>query len=192
MDQNRPSVAEAMRAVEILLAHVGEDTGRAGLIETPKRVIFGMAELLSGYRQSPEKIMKTFDDVSSDEMVVVSNIIFTSFCEHHWLPFVGVAHVGYLPNNRVIGLSKIPRIVDMFARRLQVQERMTNQIVDTLMNYLEPKGCGCLIESQHMCCAARGIKSTASMMTTSALRGVFKTEQTAKFEFMNIIGRSKK
>lgn len=188
---NPVTLVEASRAVYTLLRHVGDNPDREGLKQTPYRVLKAWDELLAGYRQDPTILLKTFTDGACDEMVVVSDIEFTSFCEHHWLPFSGVAHVGYLPNGKIVGLSKIPRLLDVFAKRLQVQERLTTQVTDALMEHLKPKGCGCVIVAQHSCLSCRGARKQNAKMTTSALRGVFKDDASTRAEFLSLVRSGK-
>jgi GTP cyclohydrolase I len=176
---------EAFEAVETLLRYVGEDPKREGLRDTPDRVLRAYDEMLSGYNKDPKDVIKTFEDGTCEEMVVVREIDFVSFCEHHWLPFSGRVHVGYLPAEKIVGLSKIPRLVDIFARRLQVQERMTAQIADSLQDHLKPKGCGVVVEAVHSCMSCRGVRKQNADMVTSALRGLFKTSELTKHEFLN-------
>jgi GTP cyclohydrolase I len=183
----RPTHHEAVQAVKTLLRYVGEDPDREGLLDTPERVLRAYSELLAGYDRQAGFQLKTFADGVCDEMVVVKGIEFTSFCEHHWLPFSGVAHVGYLPDTRIVGLSKIPRLVDVFAKRLQVQERMTQQVVDALQEYLAPKGCGCVVVASHSCMSCRGVRKQNATMTTSALRGAFKADASTRAEFLSIV-----
>ncbi|MDW8318392.1 MAG: GTP cyclohydrolase I FolE [Anaerolineae bacterium] len=178
-------------AVRQILAAIGEDPDRQGLARTPTRVAKAYAELTSGYHVDPEALLNgAVFDVDYDEMVVVKDIDFYSLCEHHLLPFYGKAHVAYVPNGKVIGLSKIPRIVEMFARRLQVQERMTQQIADFLLHTLDAQGVGVVVEGQHMCAAMRGVKKANARMTTSAMLGSFKHNPQTRAEFMAHIGRS--
>jgi GTP cyclohydrolase I len=169
-----------------LLLLIGENPDREGLQETPDRVLRAMKEMLSGYGQDPKKLFKTFKDGKCDEMIVVSDIGFTSVCEHHMLPFTGVAHVGYLPNDEIIGLSKIPRLVDCFAKRLQVQERMTTQIGQAMMEGLQPKGCGVVTKAIHSCMSCRGVKKIAPM-TCSSMLGVFKSDSATRSEFLSFV-----
>jgi GTP cyclohydrolase I len=178
-------------AVRTLLAEIGEDPSRDGLVRTPERVRRMYAELTDGYRTDPDELLNgaTFD-VDYDEMVVVRDIEFFSLCEHHLLPFYGRAHVGYLPRGRVIGLSKIPRIVDMYAHRLQVQERLTMQVADHLMDRLVPKGVGCVIEGTHLCTMMRGVKKQQATMVTSSMLGTFRRDARTRAEFLTFIGRS--
>lgn len=179
---------EALDAVRTILSYIGEDPDRGGLLETPARVVKSYGELYGGYEQEPKSVLKTFEDGSEgvDEMVLQRNIPFFSMCEHHMLPFYGVAHVAYLPSKRIVGLSKLARLVEVYARRLQVQERMTNQIVDALMNDLQPLGAACVIQATHLCMVQRGIKKFSSDTVTSALRGNFK-EGNTRAEFLDLI-----
>ena len=180
------SVLEIIRAV-------GEDPEREGLIITPDRVSRMYAELLSGYGADPEKIINdALFNVDYDEMVLVRDIEFYSLCEHHMLPFLGRAHVAYLPKGKVIGLSKIPRIVDMYARRLQVQERMTRQIADLIQKTLEPQGVAVVVEAVHMCSMMRGVKKHDARMTTSAMHGAFRANLATRQEFLDNISRGAK
>ena len=180
------------QAVQNILRAIGEDPDRQGLRRTPERVARMYSELLDGYRQDPLTLVNDalFDD-DYDEMVVVRDIEFYSLCEHHLLPFLGRAHVAYLPRGRVLGLSKIPRIVDMFARRLQVQERMTGQIADTLEMLLGPQGVGVIIEARHLCMEMRGARSIESPTKTSAMRGVFRTDARTRKEFLDLIAHDR-
>ncbi|HBO33162.1 MAG TPA: GTP cyclohydrolase I FolE [Anaerolineaceae bacterium] len=172
---------------EILLA-VGEDPEREGLERTPHRVANAYEEILEGYTMDPIKLVNgALFTVDYDEMVVVKDIEFFSLCEHHLLPFFGRAHVAYLPRNKVIGLSKIPRIVDMYAHRLQVQERMTQQIAHFIQETINPLGVGVVIEGQHLCMMMRGIKKEQASMTTSAMLGGFRTRLETRMEFLNMI-----
>ena len=179
------------KAVLDILRAVGEDPEREGLQNTPERVSRMFAELLSGYSADPEKIInRALFNINYDEMVLVRDIEFYSLCEHHMLPFLGRAHVAYLPKGKVIGLSKIPRIVDMYARRLQVQERMTRQIADLLQQTLEPQGVAVVVEAVHLCSMMRGVKKENSSMTTSAMLGNFREDEKARMEFMAHISRN--
>lgn len=177
-------------AVNTILESVGEDTKREGLVRTPERVAKAYLELLSGYRTDPIEILNdAIFDVTYDEMVLVRDIEFYSLCEHHMLPFIGRAHVAYLPRGKVIGLSKIPRIVDMFAQRLQVQERMTRQIADLLDELLHPKGVAVVVEGLHLCSVMRGVKKHDARMTTSAMSGAFRSNLPTRQEFLDNISR---
>ena len=181
------------RAVLEILRAVGEDPEREGLINTPDRVSRMYAELLSGYTTDPEKIInRALFNINYDEMVLVRDIEFSSLCEHHMLPFLGRAHVAYIPKGKVIGLSKIPRIVDMYARRLQVQERMTRQIADLLQTTLEPQGVAVVVEAVHLCSMMRGVKKHDARMTTSAMHGAFRANLATRQEFLDNISRGAK
>ncbi len=180
------------RSVFEILRAVGENPEREGLENTPDRVARMYAELLSGYSADPEKIVNgALFNINYDEMVLVRDIEFYSLCEHHMLPFLGRAHVAYLPKGKVIGLSKIPRIVDMYARRLQVQERMTRQIADLLQELLEPQGVAVVVEAVHMCSMMRGVKKHDARMTTSAMHGAFRANLATRQEFLENISRSR-
>ncbi len=175
-----------------ILAAVGEDPNREGLLNTPRRVAKMYEELLGGYRVDPSKLINNaIFDVEYDDMVIVRDIEFSSLCEHHMLPFVGHAHVAYIPRGKVIGLSKIPRIVDMFARRLQVQERMTRQIADFINEVLDAQGVAVVLEGKHMCSMIRGVHKHDSSMTTSAMLGDFRTNRATRDEFLAHLGRSR-
>ena len=172
--------------VTSMLKAVGDGVDAQGTADTPKRVANMYDELLSGYSTDPVELLNgAMFDVEYDEMVVVKDIDFYSLCEHHLLPFYGKAHVGYLPNQKVIGLSKIPRMVEMFARRLQVQERMTQQIALTLDELIKPAGIGVVVEAQHLCAAMRGVRKPNTTMTTSAVRGQFKNNPSTREEFFS-------
>lgn len=177
-------------SVRDILEHVGEDPARDGLLKTPHRVSRMYDELLAGYRTNPEAIINgALFDVDYDEMVVVRDIEYFSLCEHHMLPFIGHAHVAYIPKGKVLGLSKIPRIVDMFARRLQVQERLTTQVANFLVETLQPQGVAVVMEGLHMCSMMRGVKKADARMVTSAMRGVFRHNASTRAEFMEHINR---
>ncbi len=177
-------------AVSRMLEAFGEDPKREGLVKTPERVARMYDELLAGYRTDPIVMVNdALFDVQYDEMVVVRDIEFYSLCEHHMLPFIGRAHVAYIPKGRVIGLSKIPRIVDMFARRLQVQERMTRQIGDFINELLHPQGVAVVVEALHLCSMIRGVKKHDSRMTTSTMLGSFRTDLALRMEFLDNISR---
>ena len=171
-------------AVEQILEHIGEDKNREGLIDTPKRVEKAWEFMCSGYKLDPKEIIqKALFSSTNDEMVVVKDIEFYSHCEHHMLPIIGKAHVAYIPNGKVIGLSKIPRVVDVFARRLQIQEQLTEQIADAINDAISPKGVAVVIDARHMCMEMRGVEKICSTTVTSALRGLFKTNKKTKDEF---------
>lgn len=176
--------------VDILEA-VGEDPQREGLLSTPRRVANAYDEMLSGYRTDPAKLVNNaIFDVEYDDMVIVRDIEYHSLCEHHMLPFIGHAHVAYIPGEKVIGLSKIPRIVDMFSSRLQVQERLTRQIADFINDILQPQGVAVVMDGVHMCSMIRGVKKCHSGMTTSAMLGAFREDKDTRAEFMSHIQRA--
>lgn len=176
---------------EILQA-IGEDPDRQGLVKTPERFEASLTYLTGGYQKSVREVLNgaVFDE-QYDEMVIIRDIDLFSLCEHHLLPFYGKCHVGYLPNGQVIGLSKVPRLVDVFARRLQVQERLTNQIAQCLMEELRPKGVGIIIEALHLCMAMRGVEKQNAICTTSAMLGSFRSDRRTRMEFMSLIPRPK-
>jgi len=180
---------EAQTMIRKILEYIGEDPEREGLVDTPKRVVAAYERMFAGYKQKPEDVLTVFGDESYDEMIVVKDIEFYSMCEHHMLPFFGKAHVGYIPDGKIIGLSKIPRLVEMFARRLQNQERLTNQIAKALYGILKPKGVGVIIEAKHFCMMARGVEKQNSLVTTSALQGLFKRELNTRSEFLKHVGK---
>ncbi len=187
MVDTRTSLTDAVRT---LLAEIGEDPSREGLAGTPERVRRMYDELTAGYHVDPDALLSgACFNVDYDEMVVVRDIEFFSLCEHHLLPFIGHAHVGYLPRGRVVGLSKIPRIVDMYAKRLQLQERLTVQVADFLMERLEPKGVACVIEATHLCTMMRGVKKQEATMVTSSMTGTFRRDARTRGEFMGLIGK---
>ena len=191
MDHGASPDSQLETAVRTLLEEIGEDPQRAGLVDTPGRVRRMYAELSSGYQTDPEALINgACFEVDYDEMVVVRDIEFFSLCEHHLLPFYGRAHVGYLPRGRVIGLSKIPRIVDMYARRLQVQERLTQEIATFLMERVEPKGVACVIQASHLCTMMRGVRKEQATMVTSSMLGTFRRDGRTRNEFLRLIGRS--
>ncbi|HXF83822.1 MAG TPA: GTP cyclohydrolase I FolE [Anaerolineales bacterium] len=183
-------VEAAQKIVLELIKAVGENPEREGLRNTPTRVARMYVELLSGYTADPEKIINgALFNINYDEMVLVRDIEFYSLCEHHMLPFLGRAHVAYIPNGKVIGLSKIPRIVDMYARRLQVQERLTRQIADFIQQILEPQGVAVVVEAVHLCSMMRGVKKHDARMTTSAMHGAFRANLATRQEFLDNISR---
>src|SRR6266498_2041601 len=186
-------IAGVRKIIFDLLSAVGEDPEREGLKNTPDRVARMYTELLSGYSMDPQKMINgALFNINYDEMVLVRDIEFYSLCEHHMLPFIGRAHVAYLPAGKVIGLSKIPRIVDMYARRLQVQERMTRQIADLLQSTLEPQGVAVVVEGMHLCSMMRGVKKHDARMTTSAMHGAFRANLATRQEFLDNISRGSK
>ena len=173
--------------IRSILTKVGEDPSRDGLVNTPKRVDRALRFLTSGYRMNADELLnKAMFDVAYDEMVIVRDIELFSLCEHHLLPFFGKCHVGYIPNGRVIGLSKIPRLVDMYARRLQVQERLTTQIAETIEQKIHPRGVAVVIEAQHLCVIMRGVEKQNSVAVTSSMLGAFKDNQNTRNEFLNL------
>ncbi|MEI8165902.1 MAG: GTP cyclohydrolase I FolE, partial [Chloroflexales bacterium] len=179
-------------AVRSILTGIGEQPDREGLLNTPSRVANMYAELTAGYHVDPVALINdAIFTVDYDEMVLVKHIDFYSLCEHHLLPFMGQVHVAYIPQGKVVGLSKIPRIVEMFARRLQVQERMTVQIADFINAQLQPKGVAVVAEGTHLCSVMRGVKKANASMVTSAMRGIFRDDQKTRAEFMAHIGRSR-
>jgi len=186
-EEGNPALEDAVRT---LLQALGEDPRRDGLQRTPRRVARMYAELLHGYRVDPAVLVNgALFDVQYDEMVIVRDIEFYSLCEHHMLPFVGRVHVAYIPNGKVLGISKIPRAVDMYARRLQVQERMTRQIADFLRDLLKPQGVAVVVEALHMCMMMRGVKKHDARMTTSAMHGAFRANLATRQEFLDNISR---
>ena len=190
---NKPSREKAMDAVRTLIEWAGDDPTREGLIETPKRVVNAYSQFFEGYEQDPEEILrKTFEEVEGyDEMVIVKDIRLESHCEHHMVPILGKAHIGYIPNNRVVGISKLARIVDVFGKRLQTQETMTSQIATTIENVLNPKGVAVVIDAGHQCMSTRGVHKTESTTVTSSMKGVFKENQVTRNEFLSFINLSK-
>ena len=185
----RPTEAEAQAAVELLLRWIGEDPAREGLRDTPARVAKAYKELFSGYGESASEILgRTFEEVSGyDELVLVKDIPFHSHCEHHLVPIIGKAHIGYLPDGRVLGLSKIARVVDLFGKRLQTQEALTAQIAEAIDSTLKPRGVAVMIEAEHMCMVMRGVKKLGSTTLTSTFTGQFKTEPQEQARFMSML-----
>ena len=174
-----------------LLGHIGEDPRREGLLDTPKRVERALKFLTSGYTEDVDATLNNaLFSVDYNEMVIVREIDFYSLCEHHLLPFFGKCHIAYIPNGKVVGLSKIPRLVDIFARRLQVQERLTNQIASTLQEKINPLGVGVVVEATHLCMAMRGVEKQNSLAVTSAMLGSFREDARTRSEFLNLIRRS--
>lgn len=171
------------------IEYIGDDPDRDGLEDTPDRFAKAWDQLYSGYKKNPEDVMTVFDDENYDEMIVVKDIEFYSTCEHHLIPFYGKVHVGYIPNGKIIGLSKIPRIVEIFTRRLQNQERITQQIAKALEDALGPKGVGVIVEAQHMCMMARGVEKQHTVVTTSSVKGLFKTNDKTRAEFFKHLER---
>ncbi|MFH1523552.1 MAG: GTP cyclohydrolase I FolE [Chloroflexota bacterium] len=181
---------EIQAAVTRILGAIGEDPDREGLQRTPERVARMYAELLSGYHTDPKAVINdAIFEVKYDEMVIIRDVEFYSLCEHHLLPFMGRVHVAYIPDGKVLGLSKIPRIVDLFARRLQVQERMTRQIADLIRDQLHPQGVAVVVEALHLCMMMRGVQKHNARMTTSAMHGAFRSNLATRQEFLEMIGK---
>ena len=180
--------ALAIDAVHKLLSYVGENPNRGGLEETPKRVLKAWKDWTSGYGVDPASVLKTFEDgaESYDQMIVVKDIPFYSHCEHHMAPFFGTATIAYIPNGKIVGLSKLSRLLDVFARRLQVQERLTSQIADALMEHLKPLGCGVVIQARHMCMESRGVCKQGHHTVTSSLKGVIREQPETRAEFLSL------
>jgi len=185
----KPSRKQAEKAIHTLLLWAGEDPRREGLIDTPSRVAKAYEDWFSGYRQDPVRYLKrTFEEVEGyDEMIVLRDIAFESHCEHHMAPIIGKAHVGYLPRNKVVGISKLARVVEAFARRFQVQEKMTAQIANCIEDVLKPKGVGVVIEAVHQCMTTRGIHKTDVSMVTSQMIGTFREDARTRSEFLRMI-----
>jgi GTP cyclohydrolase IA len=186
----RPSRAEAEEAVRTLIRWAGENPAREGLRDTPRRVVRAYEEWFAGYDDDPkEMLQRTFEEVGGyDEIVLLRDIRFTSHCEHHMAPIFGRAHIGYLPRNRVVGLSKLARLINVYARRMQIQERMTVEIADALDSILQPHGVGVVIEGMHACMSTRGVQQSDSVMVTSRLLGVFRDRPDTRQEFLSAIG----
>tara|TARA_Y100000780_G_C13587271_1_gene379232 strand:+ start:130 stop:753 length:624 start_codon:yes stop_codon:yes gene_type:complete len=191
--KNKPTKEEAKEAVKTLIKWAGDDPTREGLLETPNRVARSYQDFFSGYDEDPREILsKKFREVEGyDEMIVLKDIRLESHCEHHMVPFIGKAHVGYLPKNKIVGLSKLARVVELFSKRLQIQEKLTAQIANTIDEILKPKGVGVIIEASHLCIATRGVRKETSRMVTSRMLGLFRDNSDTRREFMNIIGYSK-
>jgi GTP cyclohydrolase I len=189
----KPSREEAEEAVRTLICWTGDDPDREGLVETPKRVVKAYEEFFEGYDMDPEEVLqKTFEEVQGyDDAVIVRNIRVESHCEHHIVPIIGVAHVGYIPNNRVVGISKLARVIEIFGKRLQTQETMTAQIADTIQKVLEPKGVAVVVDASHQCMTTRGIHKTESSTITSRMLGAFRDNPETRSEFMNLINSPK-
>lgn len=176
------------KSINDLLKLIGENPNREGLLNTPERVAKSYETLFSGYNKDPKNLLTVFDGEDYDEMIVVKDIEFYSICEHHMLPFFGKIHIGYIPNGKIIGLSKLPRLVELFSRRLQNQERLTSQVANTLQELLNPRGVGVVCEAQHFCMMARGIEKQNSKVSTSTLTGPFKKNMNTRNEFLKLIG----
>jgi GTP cyclohydrolase IA len=184
-----PSFQDAEQAVRVLIRWAGDDPSREGLIDTPARVARSYREFFAGYLVDPREILaRTFSEVDGyDEMVVLKDIRFESYCEHHMVPIIGRAHVAYLPEHRVVGISKLARLVDAFSKRLQIQEKMTVQIADALNEVLEPKGVGVILEAAHQCMSTRGVHKSGAAMVTSRMLGSFRTDPSTRREFLSIV-----
>jgi len=179
---------EFENAVKTMMLHVGEDPEREGLLDTPSRVRKSYEFIYGGYKEDPKAILeKALFSTSNDEMVLVKDIEFYSTCEHHLLPIIGRVHVAYIPDGKVVGLSKIPRVVNVFARRMQIQEQLTEQIADAIMDTIAPKGVAVVIQARHMCMEMRGVEKINSTTTSSALRGLFKKDEKTRSEFFSLI-----
>ena len=185
---------EALEAVRTLILWAGDDPEREGLVDTPKRVAKAYKEFFAGYDEDPEEILsRTFEEVEGyDDAVIVRNIRVESHCEHHMVPIVGVAHIGYIPKKRVVGISKLARLVDLYGKRLQTQETMTAQIADTIEKVLQPKGVAVVIDANHQCMSTRGVHKTESSTITSRMLGIFRTDNKAREEFISLIHSPKK
>jgi GTP cyclohydrolase I len=186
----RPTRDEAEAAVRVLLRWAGDDPQREGLLDTPARVVRSYEEFFAGYSIEPRELLaRTFSEVDGyDEMIVLKDIRFESYCEHHLVPIIGRAHVAYLPGHRVVGISKLARLVDAFAKRLQIQEKMTVQIADTLNEVLQPAGVGVILEAAHQCMSTRGVHKAGATMVTSRMLGTFRTDPSTRREFLSIVG----
>ena len=187
--KSKPSREEAMDAVRTMIAWAGDDPTREGLLETPKRVIKAYEEFFAGYDMDPDDILnKTFEEVAGyDEMIIIKDIRLESHCEHHMVPILGKAHLAYIPNNRVVGISKLARVVDVYGKRLQTQETMTAQIAESINRVLQPKGVAVVVDAGHQCMTTRGIHKTNATTITSQMLGVFRSDYRTRSEFMNLI-----
>jgi GTP cyclohydrolase I len=185
----RPSREEAEAAVRMLIAYAGDDPAREGLLDTPKRVVSAFEELYRGYRESPADVLdRTFSEIGTyEDFVLVRDITFNSHCEHHMMPFVGKAHIAYLPTDRVVGLSKLARLVDVFARRLQTQEHMTSQIAGAIEDILKPRGVGVMLEAEHMCMSVRGVEKAGSSTVTTQFSGTFRDNPEEQVRFITLV-----
>jgi len=192
--EDRPTREQAEAAVRTLLRWAGDDPDREGLKATPDRVVRSYEEFFSGYDQDPEEILaRTFEEIAGyDDMVVLRGIRFESYCEHHMVPIIGIAHIGYLPNNRVVGISKLARVLEIFSKRLQIQEKMTAEIANTIDRALKPQGVAVVIEGEHQCMTTRGVHRPGVNMVTSHMIGAFRDNEATRKEFLSIIGRGNK
>jgi GTP cyclohydrolase I len=186
---HRPSREEAEAAVRTLIAYIGDDPAREGVLDTPKRVVGAYEELYRGYRESPAEVLdRTFSETGAyDDLVLVRDISFNSACEHHMMPFTGRAHVAYMPVDRVVGLSKLARLVDVYARRLQTQEHMNAQIATAIEEILKPKGVAVMLEAEHTCMSMRGVEKPGSLTVTTQFRGVFKDDSNEQLRFLTLV-----
>ena len=193
-DNKKPTREEAEAAVRTMLAWTGDNPDREGLVETPKRVVRAYEQFFAGYEMDPKEVLsKVFEEVEGyDEMVIVKDIRVESHCEHHIVPILGKAHIGYIPNNRVVGISKLARIVDVFGKRLQTQETMTSQIANVIQKVLDPKGVAVVIDASHQCMTTRGVHKPESSTVTSAMKGIFKENAVTRNEFLSFVTLPKK
>ncbi len=191
--KSKPTREEAKQAVKTMLAWAGDNPDREGLLETPERVVSAYEEFFAGYDMNPDHILsKTFEEVAGyDEMVIIKDVRLESHCEHHMVPILGKAHVAYIPHKRVVGISKLARVVDVYGKRLQTQETMTAQIADTIQRVLEPKGVAVVIDAAHQCMTTRGVHKSETSTVTSRMLGIFRTDERTRSEFMNLISSSK-
>ena len=190
---SKPSEEQVLKAVKTLIEWAGDDPTREGLVETPKRVLKAYNEFFSGYEMDPEDIReKTFEEVEGyDEMVIVKDIRVESHCEHHMVPIIGKAHIGYIPDKRVVGISKLARLVDVYAKRLQTQETMTAQIGQSIEKVLKPRGVAVIVDAAHQCMTTRGVHKMNSSTVTSCMKGIFRDKETTRSEFLNLVALNK-
>jgi len=187
MSYCNPSEWAMLQNIANQISYIGDDPRREGLEETPERIIRAWSEIFSGYHKDPADIFKTFSAGGYDEIVLLKDVELFSTCEHHMLPFYGKAHIAYIPDGKVIGISKLARLLDIYAKRLQIQERIGQQVVGDLMTFLRPKGAACIIEATHLCMRMRGVEKQNSIMTTSSVAGAFYNDHRARYELMNLI-----
>jgi|TARA_X000000950_G_scaffold287630_1_gene400783 GTP cyclohydrolase I len=190
---SKPSEEQVLKAVKTLIEWAGDDPTREGLVETPQRVLKAYNEFFSGYEMDPEDILeKTFEEVEGyDEMVIVKDIRVESHCEHHMVPIIGKAHIGYIPDKRVVGISKLARLVDVYAKRLQTQETMTAQIGQSIEKVLKPRGVAVVVDAAHQCMTTRGVHKMNSSTVTSCMKGIFRDKETTRSEFLNLVALKK-
>ena len=190
---SKPSEEQVLKAVKTLIEWAGDDPTREGLVETPQRVLKAYNEFFSGYGMDPEEILeKTFEEVEGyDEMVIVKDIRVESHCEHHMVPIIGKAHIGYIPDKRVVGISKLARLVDVYAKRLQTQETMTAQIGQSIEKVLKPRGVAVIVDAAHQCMTTRGVHKMNSSTVTSCMKGIFRDKETTRSEFLNLVALNK-